>query len=664
VLDNKFDELRLTGDLPSPSAVGLRILSLTQGDDFDQDEITKTLMVDPALSGRIIKLATSADKAGSEQISSVQQAAMRLGVNTVRSIALGFTLVSDNRGGGCTAFDYDQYWSESLAMAVAASALARKDKSFDPAGAFTCALMSNVGKLALASVHPDTYSEVLSENPGVDRRELAKIEMRVFEISHYEVTSAMLEDWGLPSVFGEAILATRNEFVPTGDDETSRLHRLLNAAAAIGSALAQSEEATSQELIDAFTAMESAAEYTGLTREELFGLGDIITASWQDWGSVLKVPTRSALSFADQAADIDRRRAIAAAHEHFRDAPAPPEAAEVVEGVVCPVEDPTRILLIDDDDRMLRLIRHHLTREGYEVTTVQSSEEGLNMALETGPQIVITDWMMPGMSGVKLCETLRLTEIGRKMYILIVTAREDDAQVVEAFGAGADDYIVKPFNPQILLARVQAGQRMIQMRENVEQSERARLRQVAELGILTRKLRAAAMTDALTELPNRRYAMSRLKQEWDSAQRTGRELSVVMVDIDHFKAVNDNYGHDVGDGVLCEIGGLLRTMSRSGDILCRIGGEEFLSININCGSEEALTCAERLRHAIDTYPIEHEGYDGSITCSFGIASCDASTTSIDDLLKAADEALYTAKESGRNRVAIAPLRLGEEGQSA
>ena len=100
------------------------------------------------------KLATSADKAGSEQISSVPQAAMRLGVNSVRSIALGFTLVSDNRGGGCTAFDYDQYWSESLAMAVAASALARKNKSFDPAGAFTCALMSNVGKLAVVILKP------------------------------------------------------------------------------------------------------------------------------------------------------------------------------------------------------------------------------------------------------------------------------------------------------------------------------------------------------------------------------------------------------------------------------------------------------------------------------------------------------------------------------
>ena len=158
------------------------------------------------------------------------------------------------------------------------------------------------------------------------------------------------------------------------------------------------------------------------------------------------------------------------------------------------------------------------------------------------------------------------------------------------------------------------------------------------------------MTDALTELPNRRYAMNRLKQEWDNAQRSGAELSVLMVDIDHFKRVNDDYGHDTGDIVLREVAQILRSQSRSGDVLCRLGGEEFLSININCGIERALVCAERLREAVENTSIVHGEFDKNVTISVGVAQCTADMDGIDDLLKEADEGLYAAKEAGRNTV--------------
>jgi len=238
------------------------------------------------------------------------------------------------------------------------------------------------------------------------------------------------------------------------------------------------------------------------------------------------------------------------------------------------------------------------------------------------------------------------------MYVVIVTAREDDEQVVEAFSSGADDYIVKPFNPRILLARVRAGQRMIEMREQVEASERVRLRQVAELGIMTRKLRAAAMTDPLTDLPNRRYAMNRLKQEWNSSKRTGRPLSVIAVDIDYFKGVNDEYGHDVGDSVLREVAEVLRSHTRSGDVLCRVGGEEFLSINSAIDANEAGQCAERLRAAVENHVFSYPGFDTKVTISLGVADRTPETETVDNLMKRADEALYVAKAEGRNCVRI------------
>ena len=152
-----------------------------------------------------------------------------------------------------------------------------------------------------------------------------------------------------------------------------------------------------------------------------------------------------------------------------------------------------KVLIAEDEAVSRRMLESFLRQWGYDVIVSRDGAEAWKLFAEGDIPIVITDWMMPGMTGVKLCSTLRESDAGRRMYILIVTAREDDEQVVEAFQAGADDYIVKPFNPRILLARVLAGQRMIRMRQKVEATERERLRQVAELGILTRRLRAAAM---------------------------------------------------------------------------------------------------------------------------------------------------------------------------
>jgi diguanylate cyclase (GGDEF)-like protein len=257
---------------------------------------------------------------------------------------------------------------------------------------------------------------------------------------------------------------------------------------------------------------------------------------------------------------------------------------------------------------------------------------------------------MPEMTGIEVCRALRKIDAGRKTYVLILTAREDEQQVVDAFAAGADDYVTKPFNARILLARVQAGQRMIELQRQVEADKTLRMTQVAEMGLLTRKLRAAALTDVLTELPNRRYAITRLEQEWSESVRMNRPLSVVMVDIDHFKRINDTHGHDVGDVVLKQTAAILRARTRRGDVVCRLGGEEFLVINVNSTLDQAYLCAERLRSSVATNSIQCEGFEGSVTVSLGCAQRTPSIKDIDDLLKAADEAVYAAKAGGRNTI--------------
>jgi diguanylate cyclase (GGDEF)-like protein len=172
---------------------------------------------------------------------------------------------------------------------------------------------------------------------------------------------------------------------------------------------------------------------------------------------------------------------------------------------------------------------------------------------------------------------------------------------------------------------------------------------------MTRKLRAAALTDVLTELPNRRYAMLRLTQEWEASTQSKRPLSIVLCDLDHFKAVNDERGHEVGDVVLRSTAATLRAHTRRGDVVCRLGGEEFLIINVNSDARGAAMCAERLRTAVQKNRVRVGSQDVSVTASLGWAERGPATPDVDALLRAADEAVYSAKAGGRN-IVRGPLR--------
>lgn len=644
-----FDELKLTGSLPSPAGVGMNILRLTQTDEFTAEDLARTIQSDPALTGRIIKMANSASTAGVTQITSVSEAVVRLGVRTVRNVALGFSLVSSYRKGKCDAFDYPGYWSNSLARAVAAQTLSRELRLIQPAEAYICALLSGIGRLALASVHPKSYSEVLNR-VGRDRHgaPLSQAEREVFGIDHDEIAAAMLADWKLPDAHGQAIATYER---PASEDSGgNRGLTALRTVLRVVAPIADIFRAKPGEHARLWSRFVDASRLLDTSVGQLNGICDEIVNEWRDWGNVLAVPTQSVPKFAEIAEmevppDVPEADTTAAATMGDIDATiaAPDEDAALIQKLV--------VLAVDDDPITRRLLVSQIEKNGYEAVEASNGAEALEKALESNPHIVVTDWMMPEMDGMELCRALRRTEIGSDMYVLLLTGREDEENAVEAFDAGVDDFIVKPFNPKILKSRMSAGERIVRLKDKVSNDKRRIEEHVANLAVLNRKLTQTTVTDALTEIPNRRHAMDTLGKEWDRrADAEPGMMSVIMADIDHFKDVNDTFGHDVGDNVLKRIAALVRDRLRQGDTVCRLGGEEFLIVCPGSDIQGAMLVAERLRKAVEETEVEYGAFSGHVTCSFGVAQRTPAMNTIDDLLKAADVAVYAAKGAGRNRV--------------
>ncbi len=623
----KFEELKHTGKLPSPTGVGMRILLLTSSEECSLEDLVYTIQADPALTGRVVKLATSAVHAGSGRVGSVKEAAIRLGLRSVSNVALGFTLISGNRQGRCPGFDYERYWSSSLAHAVAAQLLAREFQLAPPAEAFTCALLSGVGRLALASVHPAEYGEVLHKVQANPEQDLARLEKERFCIDHREVAAALLEDWGLPAFFAEVVLNFdgREPAATLEHAQTAKFLKILDAAWKF----AETCCAAPDRQPGLWLAVRKVCASVGSGKVDPVDLLDRISAEWKEWGALLEVRTNTVLPGREL-------------EDHLEPARSGPHAERSEESGL-------RILAVDDDPTSLKLLVAMLERAGHEVLTATNGREALAVALQEHPQMVITDWLMPEMDGIALCKHLRRMEEGKKLYILILTGRTEEERIVEAFDAGADDYIVKPFKPRLLLARIQPGMRVIHLQEEKDRQMREKEERNAQLENAKRQLRAAALTDSLTELPNRRYAMKRLDREWSKAGRMPNPLSVIMLDIDHFKNVNDQYGHDVGDQVLQATARAIQRVLRRGDTCARMGGEEFLILCPSTSSEAAGLVAERIRSSVEANVIQMGGFHGAVTLSLGVGTKSPEIASIDALIKMADEAVYEAKRAGRNR---------------
>ncbi len=297
-----------------------------------------------------------------------------------------------------------------------------------------------------------------------------------------------------------------------------------------------------------------------------------------------------------------------------------------------------KILVAEDDPVTRRMLEAYVVKWGYEAVMVADGQEAWQLLQQNNaPRLAILDWMMPGLDGTAICRAVRKLDLQPYIYLILLTARGYKQDLVEGLEAGADEYLTKPFDPHELKARLRSGARIVELQDSLIQAREA--------------LREQAMHDPLTHLLNRRATMDFLLSELSRAAREQNSLSVMMVDIDFFKSVNDRFGHLPGDEVLCEVARRLRTSARIYDLVGRFGGEEFLVVAPGCSNTEGLIQAERLREMVCSQPITLKDLSVKVTISVGVATTlDPNQQVMEALLTAADEALYRAKAAGRNRV--------------
>ena len=298
----------------------------------------------------------------------------------------------------------------------------------------------------------------------------------------------------------------------------------------------------------------------------------------------------------------------------------------------------TKILVAEDEITFRHMLKTFLTKWGYEVTAVSDGLEAWRvLQREDRPRLAVLDWMMPNMDGVEICRAIRESKPDPYIYLLLLTSRDQKQDVVEGIEAGADDYLVKPFDPQELRARIHAGERIIELEDRLVRAQES--------------LRELATHDSLTGLLNRRACLDSLLTELNRGCRTGTPVCVVMADIDHFKRINDTYGHQTGDEVLCEVARRMQSSLRGYDTAGRFGGEEFLLVLPGCSLEEGVKLAERVCHLVRSEPVKAKNIPIEVSISLGVAVANQVVAAdLEALLGSVDAALYRAKAAGRNRV--------------
>jgi two-component system cell cycle response regulator len=297
-----------------------------------------------------------------------------------------------------------------------------------------------------------------------------------------------------------------------------------------------------------------------------------------------------------------------------------------------------KILIAEDDAISRRLLETILRKWGYDVVVAYDGGQAWEeLQKEDAPRLAILDWMMPEMDGVEVCGKVRERTNSAYVYILLLSAKSQREDLVKGMESGADDYITKPFDANELKVRLRAGRRILDLQTQLMSAQEA--------------LRDQAARDPLTGIWNRNAVFDIFRRELSRAQREGSPIAIVMLDIDHFKTLNDTHGHMAGDAVLREFTRRITASLRPYDAVGRYGGEEFLVILPGCDLEAGARHAERLRNLLSEEPFDTSEGRHIATCSLGVAATSSSQLNdTDALIRAADGALYRAKRNGRNRV--------------
>ena len=300
-----------------------------------------------------------------------------------------------------------------------------------------------------------------------------------------------------------------------------------------------------------------------------------------------------------------------------------------------------KILIADDEPLSRRVLQGLLSKWGYEVVCAEDGSAAWQILQSPqAPRIALLDWMMPGLNGVDVCRELRNQHPEPYTYILLISAMDAKDKIVEGLESGADDYLTKPFHPQELKARLRVGIRLLELEDTLIHAREA--------------MRFKATHDLLTDVWNRGAVLEILDREITRCRRECTSLGVLMIDLDHFKAVNDTYGHLTGDSVLREVSRRMLAEIRTYDSLGRYGGEEFLVLLPGCQTADTARKAEQLRASMIEHPIDTPAGPVAVTISVGgVSVANWPSDDINQVLQMADAAMYRAKNGGRNHVVMA-----------
>jgi diguanylate cyclase (GGDEF)-like protein len=558
-------------------------------------------------------------------VTTLEDAVMRIGFATLRSVALGFSLVSSQHRTICQRFDYDGFWSVSLARAVSAQLLSQRCNLGNASEAYVTGLLAAIGEMALATVHHETYGELLDMREIDPTLALTTLETDRYGIHHHEMSEAMLRDWGFPDEIAKAVgdyAQTANAGRESDSDSFRTKVQLLRAAELTAGVLTREAEATQSDLAE----LNDLEQRLGVPETEVPEVFESIKRAWVEWGKVLSIKTT-------------RVRTL--------------EEISSTARVVTSAENvPLKVLVANLPDDSRALVEASLREAGFAVLVAPDCNTALEVVLTEYPQVVVVGDRAGGQRADGFLHSVRRAQVGHLLFCIAITDAQDEASIVALLEAGVDDYIISPPNTRILVAKVRGGRRVVELQRQVADDQMKMQKQVAELAILNRKLHHASLTDALTQLPNRRSAMEHLGRSWSAARANAECFAVIMADIDHFKKVNDQFGHHVGDEVLATVGKVLRKSVRTEDQVFRLGGEEFLFICPNTDLKGGLLAAERVRRAVEGTIIQKDSFAKNVTISLGVATYEKSLEKVEDLVNRADEASYRSKTAGRNRVSV------------
>jgi diguanylate cyclase (GGDEF)-like protein len=312
-----------------------------------------------------------------------------------------------------------------------------------------------------------------------------------------------------------------------------------------------------------------------------------------------------------------------------------------------PIDDAIRILVVDDDPQTARLVRSWFEGKPFVVLEASDGEKGVELARSEQPDVILLDVVMPGLDGLAVAGRLKTDPATMSIPVIMLTAQRTLKNKVEGLDSGADDYVTKPFEFEEVDARIRAMLRVRDLQDRLEET-------VEELEDKNRLLNELAVVDEKTGLFNYRHFREKLEQEWLRAERYGTPLSLVMLDLDDFKQLNDTLGHQAGDQALREFATLVTGGARATDISARYGGEEFVVLLPHTDGDRARGVSERIRDAARQFVFVEDEHPSRMTVSAGVATYPSTgIDSADTLVRRADEALYRAKETGKDRVIVA-----------